>query len=101
LYRQRPCREEDASASPSARLLLQRDTFYTALRDLEFDFQTGKVDQKDYTELRQQLEREAVYILHLLDAPDSCTPLDAALEQHIALLRQRPTEISPVSPAGA
>ena len=101
MYRQRPCREEDASASPSAGLLLQRDTLYTALRDLEFDFQTGKVDQKDYAELRQQLEQEALHILHLLDAPDACTPLDAALEQHIALLRQRPTEISPVSPAGA
>ena len=33
---------------------------YGAIRDLDFDFQTGKVDQKDYAELRQQLEREAV-----------------------------------------
>ena len=100
MHRQRPCREEDASVSSNAGLLLQRDTLYTAIRDLEFDFQTGKVDQKDYAELRQQLEREAIHVLHLLDTPDSCTPLDAALEQHIAWLRQHPTEIAPVSPAG-
>jgi len=100
MHRQKPCREEDASVSSSAGLLLQRDTLYTAIRDLEFDFQTGKVDQKDYAELRQQLEREAIHVLHLLDAPDAYTPLDAALEQHIAWLRQHPTEIAPVLPAG-
>src|SRR5215510_6984657 len=94
MHRQRPCREEDASVSSSAGLLLQKDTLYTAIRDLEFDLQTGKVDQKDYAELRQQLEREAVHVLRLLDALDPCTALDAALEQQIALLRQRPTAIA-------
>ena len=98
MHRQRPCREEDTSASPSAGLLHQKDTLYTAIRDLEFDFQTGKVDQKDYVELRQQLEREAVQVLRLLDTHDPIVALDAALEQHIARLRQRPMGISPVSP---
>src|SRR5206468_8377355 len=42
------------------RLLLQKEMLYGAIRDLDFDFQTGKVDQKDYAELRQQLESEAV-----------------------------------------
>ncbi len=101
MHCQRPCREEDTSASTSAGLLQQKDTLYTAIRDLEFDFQTGKVDQQDYVELRQQLEREAVQVLRLLDTFDPCTALDVALEQHIARLRQRPTEIAPVSPAGA
>jgi len=30
------------------RLLLQKEMLYGAIRDLDFDFQTGKVDQKDY-----------------------------------------------------
>jgi hypothetical protein len=90
MHRPRPCREDDTSASLSADLLLQKDTLYTAIRDLEFDFQTGKVDQQDYAELRQHLEREAVHVLRLLDALDPCTALEAALEQQIALLRQRP-----------
>jgi hypothetical protein len=89
MHRHRLGREEDTSVG----LLLQKDTLYTAIRDLEFDFQTGKVDQKDYVELRQQLEREAIHVLRLLDALDPCTALDAALEQH-ALLRQRPTAIA-------
>ena len=101
VHHPRPCRKEDTGASTSAGLLLQKDTLYTAIHDLEFDFQIGKVDQQDYVELRQQLEREAVHVLRLLDALDPYTALDTALEQHIALLRQRPTEISPISPAGA
>ena len=97
MHRHRPCREEDTSAFPRAGLLQQKDTLYTAIRDLEFDFQTGKVDQKDYAELRQQLEWEAVQILRLLDASDPGAVLDAALEQHIARLRQRPTAGHPVN----
>jgi hypothetical protein len=64
---------------------------------LEFDFQTSKMDQQNYAELRQQLEWEVVHVLRLLDAFEPCT----ALEQHITPLRQRPTGISPVLPAGA
>jgi len=97
MHRHQPCREDDTRAD----LLRQKDTLYTAIRDLEFDFQTSKVDQKDYMELRQHLEREAVHVLRLLDTLDPCTALEAALEQQIALLRQRPTEIAPVSSAGA
>jgi hypothetical protein len=101
LRRRRPCREDDTDASSRAGLLQQKDTLYTAIRELEFDFQTGKVDQQEYTELRQQLEWEVVYVLHLLDACEPCTALEVAREQHIAPLRQRPTGVSPILPASA
>ena len=54
-----------------------------------FDFQTGKVDQKDYTELRQQLEREAVQILRQLDAADPFVTLDHEIEHQVFALRRR------------
>ena len=47
------------SDDDTERLLLQKEMLYGAIRDLDFDFQTGKVDQKDYAELRQQLETHA------------------------------------------
>jgi len=62
--------------------------FYGAIRDLDFDFQTGKVDQKDYAELRQQLEREAVQILRQLDAADPLVALDHEIEQQVLALRR-------------
>jgi hypothetical protein len=100
MRRPRPCREDDTDASSRAGLLQQKDTLYTAIRELEFDFQTSKMDQQNYTELRQQLEWEVVQVLHLLDGFEPCTTLEAAREQHITPLRQRPTGISSVLPAG-
>jgi hypothetical protein len=96
--RPRPSHADDPSASVRAGLLLQKDALYTAIRDVVFDFQTGKVDQQDYVELRQRLEREAVQVLRLLDTSDAGAAVDAALEQHIARLRQRPPGIAPVPP---
>jgi hypothetical protein len=76
------------SDDDTERLLLQKEMLYGAIRDLDFDFQTGKVDQKDYTELRQQLEREALQILRQLDAADPLVALDHEIEQHVLTLRR-------------
>jgi len=70
-------------------LLLQKEMLYVAIRDLDFDFQTGKVDQKDYAELRQQLERQAVQILRQLDAVDPLLAFDNEVEHQVLILRQR------------
>jgi len=72
-------------------LLLQKEMLYGAIRDLDFDFQTGKVDQKDYAELRQQLEREAVQILRQLDAADPLVALDHEIEHQVLALRRHST----------
>ena len=79
-------REDDDS---TAHLLLQKETLYGAIRDLEFDFHTGKVDQKDYDELRQQLEGEAIHILRQLDVVDPLLAFDNEVEQQVRQLRQR------------
>lgn len=79
-------REENKDAGS---LLLQKETLYVAIRDLDFDFHTGKVDQKDYSELRRQLEREAVDILRQLDAVDPLVGFDNEVERQVIGLRRR------------
>ena len=74
---------EQESDDDTERLLLQKEMLYGAIRDLDFDFQTGKVDQKDYAELRQQLEREALQILRQLDAADPLVALDHEIEHQV------------------
>lgn len=37
----------------------RRESVFSALRDLDFDFKTGKVDEEDYTPLRARLMAEA------------------------------------------
>ena len=72
-------------------LTLQKETLYTAIRDLDFDYHTGKVDEHDFTELRSRLENEAIDILRVLDEVDPLASLDDELERQIAALRQTPS----------
>ena len=55
-----------------------------ALRDAEYDFATGKLDQKDYEELKSQLSAEALVALAAADAEAD----DDALEDEIAAARE-------------
>lgn len=79
------CEDNDDTGS----LLLQKEMLYGAIRDLDFDFQTGKVDQKDYGELRRQLEREAVDVLRQLDAVEPLIVFDNEVERQVIDLRRR------------
>jgi hypothetical protein len=87
----RALRPEVAGENEQAmeRLSFQKETLYTAIHDLDFDFQTGKVDQKDYTELRQYFEGEAIQLLRQIDAVDPLIELDNELERQIHTLRQQ------------
>jgi len=86
-YKPHEREENDAVRS----LLLQKEMLYVAIRDLDFDFQTEKVDQKDYGELRRQLEREAVHILRQLDAVDPLVVFDNEVERQVLGLRRHRT----------
>jgi hypothetical protein len=77
------------------RLNLQKEGLYTAIQDLDFDYQTGKVDRRDYVELRDQLEGEAIDMLRELDGIDPLAALDETLEQQISRLRAAVSESNP------
>jgi hypothetical protein len=77
-----------AEEDETERLVLRKEMLYVAIRDLDFDFQTGKVDQQDYTELRQQLETDAVHILRQLDTVDPLLAFDNAVEHQVLALRR-------------
>ncbi|MDH5478411.1 MAG: zinc ribbon domain-containing protein [Nitrospinota bacterium] len=49
-------------------LLYRKEALYTALKDLEFDMRTGKIDQEDYDVMKKSLEAEAIGILGMIDA---------------------------------
>ena len=91
LVRRGRVREATADAQDDAieRLTLQKETLYTAIRDLDFDHQTGKVDAEDHAELRRQMEAEAADILRQLDLADPLADLDLVVEQEILAYRQK------------
>jgi len=55
----RPFLEKDKKAAASSVQHGQREAVLSALRDLDFDFKTGKISEEDYQPLRAQLMVEA------------------------------------------
>jgi hypothetical protein len=56
---------------PRDKLLAERNTVLVAMRDLDFDFQTGKLLEEDYRAMRDKYAARGVEILKELDAmPD-------------------------------
>lgn len=49
------------------KLLYAREAAYLTLKDLEFDYKTGKLDEDDYRQLKRRYEGEAVAILKHID----------------------------------
>jgi len=70
-------------------LLSRKDAVVTAIRDLEFDYRVGKLDEADYQLYDARLRRQAVALIQQIEqlAPAS-TGLDATVEQEV-LQRRR------------
>lgn len=48
-------------------LMERRDTIYDNLRDLRFEFRSGKYSESDYESMKASLENEAVLVLAEID----------------------------------
>ncbi|MGB7950939.1 MAG: cytochrome c-type biogenesis protein CcmH [Candidatus Binatia bacterium] len=55
-------------SSPRAQLLQERARLYAELRELEFDFQAGKLAESDYQILKLEIENKASLVVQQLDA---------------------------------
>lgn len=82
-----------------AELTAKRDAALRAVKDLEFDYQTGKVSQEDYVVYERTLKAQAVTAIQAVDTYQSHqqdsmaaarAELDTALEAQIAALRRTP-----------
>ena len=61
-------------------LYAQRDSAYVALRDLDFDFQLGKLSQNDYQALRERYKTRAALALQQIDAANGNEQASAKVE---------------------
>ena len=73
-------REEDELTEAEA----ARRVALLALRDVEYDFQTGKLDQDDYRTMKRQLSAEALAAMKALEEEGA----QESLEAEIAAVRQ-------------
>jgi cytochrome c-type biogenesis protein CcmH len=61
-------------SSRHSQLLQERARFYADLRELDFDFQAGKLSETDYTSLRRDIEAKAAVVLEQLDREEKPPP---------------------------
>ncbi len=80
-------------------LVAQRDSAYDAIRDLDFDFQMGKLSQEDYDKLRDKYKLRAAQVLKQIDDAGGVPDAGANIEQEVARLRHR--HVAPASDGDA
>jgi hypothetical protein len=77
-----PASQEFGAMSALAQLRAEREAVLQATRELDFDFQTGKLVKEDYHRQRESLIQRGVEILRQLEAQES-----VAIEAAIAAAR--------------
>jgi hypothetical protein len=90
-------RDKGPQAS-AGELIARRDALYAALKDAEFDRETGKLTEEDYQTVRTRTMAEAAGVLRQLDhlTPEAEAALDAEIEAAVARLREGTAQ--PVAP---
>jgi hypothetical protein len=81
------------SASPRAQMTARRDAIYALIRELDADYQTGRINDEDYQTQRKLYVAEGVSLLKSLDAladEDGRDALEAEIEAAVLALRQKP-----------
>ena len=66
----------------------KRDTTYSMLKELEFDFQSGILTEEDYRDLEARYKSKAISILKNLDDIGKGSNLDEGTEKQVLELRQ-------------
>lgn len=72
-----------------ATLIGRKEAVMTAIKDLEFDYHVGKLDDEDYQRYDQRLRRQAIVLIQQIEqvAPQS-TGMDVKLETEIMQRRK-------------
>ncbi len=88
LFKQAARPKHVANDEKQHELYSRRDTTYSMLKELEFDFQSGILTEDDYHDLSARYKNQAISILkHLDDAEKETNPEDAIEKQILSLRR--------------
>jgi hypothetical protein len=58
-------------------LIDRKETIYASIKEIEFDYEMGKLSEEDFQELRRQYKNEAVNLLKKIDQTQSKTSKSA------------------------
>ncbi len=66
----------------------KRDTTYSMLKELEFDFQSGVLTEEDYRDLETRYKGKAVSVLRDIDGLGKGAEVEEEIERQVLELRQ-------------
>ena len=88
LFKQRTHSIDSAEDKEFQESLSKRDTTYSMLKELEFDFQSGILTEEDYRDLEARYKRKAISILKDIDDLEKGTAVEAEIEKQVLELRR-------------
>lgn len=88
LYRQRRRPANPAVDDRLGELLSNRDTTYSMLKELEFDYQSGILSKEDYQELEARYKGKAISVLKGIDGLKDVDGVEADIEKQVLKLRR-------------
>jgi hypothetical protein len=88
LFRQRSRTVEPLEDEGLQGLRSERDTTYSMLKELEFDFQSGVLTEEDYRDLEARYKGKAISILKGIDERERGTGIDEEIEKQVLAQRQ-------------
>ncbi|MFC1943218.1 zinc-ribbon domain-containing protein [Chloroflexota bacterium] len=88
LLKQRRRSVDSGEDEKSRELHSKRDTTYSMLKELEFDFQSGILTEEDYRDLEARYKSKAISILRNIDGLESDTEVEEEIEKQVLELRQ-------------
>lgn len=87
-FRPRPQIADSGENEKLQELHSRRDTTYSMLKELEFDYHSGILTEADYHDLEAKYKRKAIAILKDIDASKKGTDVDEEIEKLVLELRQ-------------
>ena len=88
LFKRRTPSADSVEDEKSQELRSKRDTAYSMLKELEFDFQSGILTDEDYRELEARYKKKAISILRDIDNLEKGTSVDKEIERQVLELRR-------------
>ncbi len=76
-------------SSHLADLLAQRDNLLSAIKDIEFDYEMGKISREDFEQIQEQYRQQAIELFKRIDAAKGRAIPRKKLETELQMLRQQ------------
>jgi RNA polymerase subunit RPABC4/transcription elongation factor Spt4 len=73
-------------------LLQEKQAVYAAIKDLDFEYKTGKLSDEDYTALRESYRARALNLLKQIDEPEQASTSAAAPADEVADAESHPKQ---------